>query len=80
MRMNIRSFSADEPEPRSSSRGQRLRAHALTAVVILSALTLALGMHLAATALVVVGAGHLFLGGVVAGVAWMRRRSTRVAS
>lgn len=78
--MNIRSFSDDAPAPLSSNRGQRLRAHALTTVVILSVLTLALGMHFAATALVVVGVGHLFLVGLVAGVAWMRRRWTRVAS
>lgn len=65
------------PPPR---RRTRHVSHALAAVASLAVLTLAIGVHLAATALIVIAAGHLALVGLVVGLMRVRQRAAKTRS
>lgn len=73
--MNKRSFSDGPPIPLPQSRASQVKSHLVLAIIVLLVLTLAIGVHTATTALVVVALGHLVLIGLIAGFAAIRRRS-----
>lgn len=73
--MNERSFPDEPPISLPQSRTSQAKKHLLLAVIVLLVLTLAIGIHTATAALIVIAFGHLILIGLIAGFAAIRRRS-----